>query len=128
MRQLFGSLAASAASVCPRARAIWIGVDWTIGLVVAATAMIGDLFSSFNLSQSGTVRQQSRAGLDNLSRVSEIDASRVALARARFFGIERDGDAAGQADLPAVRVPAQQQIESRMRSLPVNGSLVESAV
>jgi CDP-diglyceride synthetase len=24
-----------------------IGVDWTIGLVVAATAMIGDLFSSF---------------------------------------------------------------------------------
>ncbi len=30
------------------------------------------------------------------------------------------GDAAGQANLPAVRVPAQQQIESRMRGLPVN--------
>src|SRR5664279_2163957 len=39
--------------------------------------------------------------------------------RSRQNGIECDGDAAGQAYLPTVRVSAQQQIESRMRGLPV---------
>ena len=41
-----------------------IGVDWTIGLVVAATAMIGDLFSSFTKRRMNLSPGSMATGLD----------------------------------------------------------------
>jgi CDP-diglyceride synthetase len=41
-----------------------IGVDWTIGLVVAATAMIGDLFSSFTKRRMNLSPGSMALGLD----------------------------------------------------------------
>ena len=60
-----------------------------------------------------------RAGADRgvTGHVSVFPSARA--ERSRQNGIECDGDAAGQANLPSVRVPAQEQIESGMRGLPV---------
>ena len=43
-----------------------IGVDWTIGLVVAATAMIGDLFSSFTKRRMKLAPGSMALGLDQI--------------------------------------------------------------
>ena len=42
----------------------WIGLDWTVGLVVAATAMIGDLFSSFTKRRMKMAPSSRALGLD----------------------------------------------------------------
>jgi hypothetical protein len=60
-----------------------------------------------------------RAGADRsvAGHISVFPSARS--ERSRQGGIERDGNAAGQTNLPAVRVPAQEQIEPSMRGLPV---------
>jgi CDP-diglyceride synthetase len=42
----------------------WIGLDWTVGLVVSATAMIGDLFSSFTKRRMKLAPGSMALGLD----------------------------------------------------------------
>ncbi len=42
----------------------WIGLDWTVGLVVSATAMIGDLFSSFTKRRMKMAPGSMALGLD----------------------------------------------------------------
>jgi CDP-diglyceride synthetase len=44
----------------------WIGLDWTVGLVVSATAMIGDLFSSFTKRRMNLVPGSMALGLDQI--------------------------------------------------------------
>lgn len=44
----------------------WIGMDWTIGLVVAATAMVGDLFSSFTKRRMNLPSGSMALGLDQI--------------------------------------------------------------
>jgi CDP-diglyceride synthetase len=43
-----------------------IGVDWTIGVAIAATAMIGDLFSSFTKRRMALVPGSMALGLDQI--------------------------------------------------------------
>ena len=42
----------------------WVGLDWTVGLVVSATAMIGDLFSSFTKRRMRMAPGSMALGLD----------------------------------------------------------------
>lgn len=44
----------------------WIGLDWTVGLLVSATAMIGDLFSSFTKRRMKMVPGSMALGLDQI--------------------------------------------------------------
>lgn len=44
----------------------WIGVGWTIGLAVAATAMVGDLFSSFTKRRLNLAPGSMALGLDQI--------------------------------------------------------------
>lgn len=44
----------------------WIGLDWTIGLLVATTAMIGDLFSSFTKRRMKLAPGSMALGLDQI--------------------------------------------------------------
>ena len=43
-----------------------IGIDWAIGLLVAATAMLGDLFSSFTKRRMNLVPGSMALGLDQI--------------------------------------------------------------
>src|ERR1019366_10113291 len=59
-----------------------------------------------------------RAGADRrvAGHVSVFPRARAEGSRQR--GVKREGDAAGEANLPPMRMPAQQQIESSTRGLP----------
>jgi hypothetical protein len=43
-----------------------VGIDWTIGLLVAATAMLGDLFSSFTKRRMKLAPGSMALGLDQI--------------------------------------------------------------
>ena len=60
-----------------------------------------------------------RSGADRrvAGHVSVFPCARAEGSRQR--GVKREGDAAGEANLPPMRMPAQQQIESSTRGLPV---------
>lgn len=73
----------------------WIGLDWTVGLVVAATAMIGDLFSSFTKRRMNLLPGSMALGLDQIPEsllpaiacrwVLPITALDIVLVTALFF-------------------------------------------
>ena len=75
-----------------------IGVDWTIGLVVAATAMIGDLFSSFTKRRMNLSPGSMAMGLDQTAEsllpafacrwVLPITVLDIVLVTALFFVCE----------------------------------------
>ena len=44
----------------------WIGLDWTIGLLVSVTTMIGDLFSSFAKRRMNLAPSSMALGLDQI--------------------------------------------------------------
>ena len=44
----------------------WIGLDWTVGLLVSTTTMIGDLFSSFTKRRMNLAPSSMALGLDQI--------------------------------------------------------------
>jgi CDP-archaeol synthase len=75
--------------------ASWIGLDWTIGLVVSATAMVGDLFSSFIKRRMKLAPGSMALGLDQIPEsllpavacqwILPITALDIVLVTALFF-------------------------------------------